>query len=81
MHFFTELRKIVKYYRQYCIAKVAEARLEEVRVRKSLEFWQTKLHFDPQNEASKLAIKDLQFQLLIFMNRKEDGHSIRTGTK
>lgn len=62
--------------RKVCIAKAAKARLEESKLRRSLEFWQTLLHSNPQNEASKYAIKDLQSQSQTLTNWKEDGHRI-----
>lgn len=77
----TKLRKVVKYYEQFCIAKVVEARLEESRLRRSLEFWQTLVHFDAQNEANKFAIKDLWSQLITLTNQEGDGHRIRFETR
>lgn len=59
MLFFTKLRKVVKYYKQFCIAKAIEARLEESRLRRSLQFSQILLHSNLQNEANKFAFKDL----------------------
>ena len=42
-------------YNQFCIANTTKARMEEARIRKSLEsfgkFWQVSLQSDPQNEA------------------------------
>lgn len=73
MLFFIELRKVVKYYKQFCIAKAVEARLEESRLKRSLEFWQTLVHFDAQNEANKFAIKDLWSRLITLTDREGDG--------
>ena len=42
---FTKLTKVVKFYKQFCIAKAIEARLEETKLTKSLEFWQVHLHY------------------------------------
>lgn len=76
MPFLTKLRKVVKFYKQLYIAKANEARIEEARIRKSLELWQVMLHFDPHNEANKSTILDLRTQLQTFMDKKEDGHRI-----
>ena len=40
MPFFTKLRKVVKYYKQLCIAKQLRLYLDETVLRNSLEFWQ-----------------------------------------
>lgn len=40
------------------LAKVVVARLEEDRLRKSLDFWQVLVHYDMQNEAYKFTVKD-----------------------
>lgn len=65
--------KVVRYYKQLCIAKVIDARLEEGRHRKFLEFWQVLLHSNSQNETNKSTIKDNQSQLQTFTDRKQDG--------
>lgn len=80
MPFFTKIRKVAIYSKQFCIAKAIESRLEEATLRKSLEFWRTLFQSDPQNEASKVAIGDLWFQLQILMDRKEDGCRIQSKT-
>lgn len=58
MSTFTKLTKVVEFYKQFCIAKAIEARLEETRLTKSLEFWQVQLHYNPQNKTNKSTIKD-----------------------
>ena len=81
MLFFTKLRK-ARYYKELCIAKAAKARLEENRNLESpLNFGKSKLHSDTQNEVNKVVIKDCQAQLQVLLDRKEDGHRIRFGTK
>lgn len=81
MSFFTKLRKIVKYYKQFCITRVVAYRLEEDQLRNSLELWQVLIHSEPQKEATKSAIKDLQSQLQQLMDMKKDGHRIWSKTK
>ena len=44
--FFIKLRKVVKCYKQFCLAKALESRLEESRLRQHLEFWQVILHHE-----------------------------------
>lgn len=58
-----KIKRFVEYYKQICISRVVADRVEEVRLRESLEFWQVKLHLDPQSEATKSAIKDRRSQL------------------
>lgn len=55
------LRKFITI--MYCQA--VEARLEEVKVWKSLEFWQVQLHFDLLIETNRSTIKNLWSQLNI----------------
>lgn len=49
--------------------RIVADRLEEARLRESLEYWQVQLHLNPQSEATKFGIKDLRSQL----QKKEDG--------
>ena len=40
MPFFTKVRKIVWYSRQFNLAKASETKVEDTRLRKHLDFWQ-----------------------------------------
>lgn len=81
MTFFTKLRKIVKYYKQFCLAKAAKSRLEESRLRQHLEFWQVILHSDTANGTTKARIKILRDKLQSLANQKEEGRKIRSRTR
>lgn len=50
MCLFTKLRKIVRYYKQLCLA----------RLRKHLELWQVVYHFDITNGTAKARVKLLR---------------------
>lgn len=57
--------------------RVAADRLEEARLRESLEYWQVQLHLNPQSEVTKYAFKDLRshFQKL-WKRKKMDGYAV-----
>ena len=71
--FFTKLRKIIRSFKQFCLAKAAETTLEETRLRKYLEFWQNFLHFDTIKETTKANVKNLMAQLQNLVDRIADG--------
>ena len=80
MVFFTKLRKVVKYYKQFCLAKAVVSRLEESRLRQHLEFWQVILHFDTTNATTKARVKILRDKLQSLADTKEERRKIRSRT-
>jgi hypothetical protein len=76
MAFFTKLRRIVKYYKQFCLAKATESRLEESRLRQHLDFWQVTLHSNTTNGTTKARIKILRDKLQSLANKKDEGRKI-----
>ena len=60
-------------YKQLCLARVVESRLEETRLRKHLEFWQVVPHSDTTNKTTKVKVKLLEDQLQSLAYRREDG--------
>ena len=81
MVFFTKLRKVVKYYKQFCLAKAVVSRLEESRLRQHLEFWQVILHFDTTNATTKARVKILRDKLQSLADTKEERRKIRSRTR
>lgn len=63
------------------VTTIFQARLEETRLTKSLEFWQVQLHYDLQNKTNKSTINDPRSQLQISTYRKEGRHKIWSKTK
>lgn len=81
MPFFTKLIKIVRYYKQFCLARAAENKLEETTLRKHLEFWQIVLRSNTMNGTTKANIELLRDQLQSLADRKEGGHRIQSRTR
>ena len=63
MPLFTELRKVVKYFKQFGLAKAIETKLEETRWRKHLDCWQPIIYSYTTNEATKANTKNIRTQL------------------
>ena len=79
--FFTKMGKVVKFYKQFCLAKATESRLEESRLRQHLEFWQVILHSDTTYGTTKPKIKMFRDKLQSLADKKEVGCKIRSWTQ
>ena len=78
--FFTKLRKIVKYYKHFYLAKGAVNQLEDIRLKQHLEIQQIVLHSDTMNGIAKARIKIFRNKLQSLVYKKEEGCRIRSRT-
>ena len=75
------LGNLLNIIKKLSISRLVADKVEEARLRGSLKICQVQPHLDPQSKIAKSIIKDRRSQLQKFMDRKEDGHRIRSRMK
>jgi hypothetical protein len=76
--FFAKIRRVIKFYKEYCIKKASEFKAKEAQLRQELVGAQTALQTNPLSGRLQLKVAVLKEKLSGFEKRKAEGIKIRS---